>query len=175
VSAVLLAIVLVAASGCGWGRDDQPRDGLEPDTARFSYGDRQVEVPLTSCGLDEDEDVMILAGQRGAVVVQVAADLGDEGSDRTGVTADLGAEGILGAFGAELEHGPAGEISDVRIDGDRLIVEGTWVTLDGQLEPTDGASTDGVAGELPARCPDDIEGETATPPAPRSGGVVPRS
>ena len=158
VAAALLATGL-AVSGCGGREREEPRDGLEPDTARFSYGDRQVEVPLTSCGLDEDEDVMVLAGRRGAVVIQAAADLGEDGSDRTGVTADLGAAGILGAFGAELEHGPAGEIEDVRIDGDRLIVEGTWVTLDGQLEPSRGASADRVTGELRARCPEDGEGE----------------
>jgi hypothetical protein len=95
------------------------------------------------------------------MVVQAAADLGDEGFDRTGVTADLGAAGILGAFGAELEHGPAGEISDVRTDGDRLIVEGTWVSLDAELEATEEPSQ-GVEGELRARCPADDDGDSDT-------------
>jgi hypothetical protein len=160
-TAALVAITLAAASGCGWDRDNEPTDGLAPDTARFTYGDRQVEVPLASCGRDEDRNVVVLAGRRGAVVVQAAADLGDDGTVRTGVTADLGTAGILGAFGGELDHGPAGEISDVRVDGDRLIVDGTWVTLDSKLEATEEASA-GVEGELRARCPaDDGDDDTA--------------
>ena len=105
-----------------------------------------------------------MAGRRGTVVVQAAADLGDDRLDRTGVTADLGAAGILGAFGAELDRGPAGEISDVRTDGDRLIVDGTWVSLDAELEPTEETSA-GVEGELRARCPGDdgADGDTAAP------------
>jgi hypothetical protein len=178
--AALTAVVLAASGGCAWGRDDEPSDGLAPDTARFTYGDRQVEVPLTSCGRDPDRDVVLLAGRRGAVVVQAAADLGDGGLDRTGVTADLGAAGILGAFGAELDQGPAGEISDVRTDGDRLIVEGTWVTLDAELEATEqtpaGQAAAGVEGELRARCPADDggDGETAATAATaaRSGPGV---
>ncbi|MGH9229518.1 MAG: hypothetical protein ACRD07_12485 [Acidimicrobiales bacterium] len=158
-AAGIAAVALTASTGCAWGgQDDEPEDGLAPDTARFTYGDRQVEVPLTSCGRDEEEDVVLLAGRRGAVVVQAAADLGDEGFDRTGVTADLGDAGIVGAFGAELDQGPAGEISDVRIDGDRLIVEGTWVPLDAELEPTAAPSAGGVEGELRARCPADNDG-----------------
>lgn len=153
-AATLAAIALGGSGGCGWGQGDEPSDGLAPDTARFTYGDRQVEVPLSSCGRDEDRNVVVLAGRRGAVVVQAAADLGDDGHARTGVTADLGTAGILGAFGGELDHGPAGEISRVRVDGDRLIVDGTWVTLDAKLEPTEDASA-GIEGELRARCPAD--------------------
>jgi hypothetical protein len=156
---VLAGVVLGVSSGCTWGRNDEPTDGLAPDTARFTYGDRQVEVPLTACGRDEHENVVLLAGRRGAVVVQAAADLGDDGLDRTAVTADLGTAGIVGAFGSELEQGPAGEISDVRIDGDRLIVEGTWVALDAELEPAAGPSASGVEGELRARCPAEDAGE----------------
>jgi hypothetical protein len=159
--AALAAVALAASGGCTWGRNDRPSDGLAPDTVRFTYGGRQVEVPLTSCGRDPDRDVVLLAGRQGTVVVQAAADLGDEGLDRTGVTADLGGAGILGAFGAELDHGPAGEISDVRTDGDRLIVEGTWVSLDAELEPTEEASA-GVEGELRARCPADDDGDSDT-------------
>ena len=170
--AALTAVVLAASGGCAWGRDDEPSDGLAPDTARFTYGDRQVEVPLTSCGRDPDRDLVLLAGRRGTVVVQAAADLGDGGLDRTGVTADLGAAGIVGAFGAELDQGPAGEISDVRTDGDRLIVEGTWVTLDAELEASEQAPA-GVEGELRARCPADDggDGETAATAAGSGPGV----
>jgi hypothetical protein len=169
-AAALAGVVLTVSSACAWGRNDEPRDGLAPDTARFTYGDRQVEVPLTACGRDEHEDVVLLAGRRGAVVVQAAADLGDDGLARTGVTADLGTAGIVGAFGSELDHGPAGEISDVRIDGDRLIVEGTWVTLDAELEPTAGPSAGGVEGELRARCPAEDAGgdKAASAPGPWS-------
>ncbi len=160
-SAALVAVALAASSGCGWGRDDKPTDGLAPDTARFTYGDRQVEVPLASCGRDEERNVVVLAGRRGAMVVQAAADLGDDGLARTGVTADLGTAGVLGAFGAELDHGPAGEISEVRVDGDRLIVDATWVTLNTRLEPTEEASA-GVEGQLRARCPaNDGDDDTA--------------
>jgi hypothetical protein len=167
--AALAFAALVASSGCSWGRNEEPSDGLARDTARFTYGGRQVEVPLTSCGRDPDRDVVLLAGRRGDVVVQAAADLGDDGFDRTGVTADLGAAGILGAFGAELDHGPAGEISDVRTDGDRLIVEGTWVSLDPELEATEEASA-GVEGELRARCPADDDGDNDTAVGGRAGG-----
>jgi hypothetical protein len=174
-TAALAAVFLAASSGCAGGRNDEPSDGLAPDTARFTYGDRQVEVPLTSCGRDPDRDVVLLAGRRGAVVVQAAADLGDGGLDRTGVTADLGAAGILGAFGAELDQGPAGEISDVRTDGDRLIVEGTWVTLDAELQATEQAPA-GVEGELRARCPADDggDGERAASSRPGVGVAAPR-
>jgi hypothetical protein len=178
--AALAVAALAVTSGCSWGRNEEPSDGLAPDTARFTYGGRQVEVPLTSCGRDPDRDVVLLAGRRGAVVVQAAADLGDEGFDRTGVTADLGAAGILGAFGAELDHGPAGEISDVRTDGDRLIVEGTWVSLDAELEATEEAAA-GVEGELRARCPaddgdsDTAAGGSAARAGPGGGTAVPRS
>jgi hypothetical protein len=167
----LLVPVLVGAAGCGWGgtTGDEPRDGLAPDTARFTYGDRQVEVSLTSCGRDEEEDVVLLAGRQGAIVLQAAADLGEGGGDRTGVTADLGGAGILGAFGAQLEHGPAGEITEVRTEGDRLIVEGRWVPLDGELEPLPPDSRGGgpVTGELRARCPED-EGDGGETAATRS-------
>jgi hypothetical protein len=182
--ALLLAPALVpalaVAAACGWGgtERDEPRDGLAPDTARFTYGERQVEVSLTSCGHDQDEGVVLLAGRRGAVVLQAAADLGDDGADRTGVTADLGTAGILGAFGADLEQGPAGAITEVRTDGDRLIVEGEWVPLDGELEPLPegsgptGGSAAGsagggpVTGELRARCPEEVsdgDRDTAAP------------
>jgi hypothetical protein len=182
-TAALVGVALAAAGGCGWGQDAEPTDGLAPDTARFTYGDRQVEVPLASCGRDEERNVVVVAGRRGAVVVQAAADLGDDGLARTGVTADLGTAGILGAFGAEVDHGQAGEITDVRVDGDRLIVDGTWVTLDAKLEPTEEASA-GVEGELRARCPaDDGNDDTAhagdtgaapTPPPRHSqGGPMP--
>ena len=91
------------------------------------------------------------------------------------------AAGILGAFGAELDHGPAGEISDVRTDGDRLIVEGTWVSLDAALEATEEASA-GVEGELRARCPADDDGDndtaaggSAARAGPGADTAVPRS
>jgi hypothetical protein len=160
---VLVPFALSAmVAGCGWRDAGQPRDGLSADTARFTYGDRSVEVPLTACG--REGDVVVLAGRSGAVVLQAQANLGDGGFDRTGVTADLGAEGIVGAFGAGMSHGPAGEITDVRVEGDRLIVEATWVPLDDELRPTSAPPSGGSDGRLVARCPDD-EGDVAGPPA----------
>jgi hypothetical protein len=158
--AVVVGLLLVtAAAGCRNDRDES-RDGLGPDTARFSYGDRSVDVPLTACG--RDGDVVVLAGREGTTVLQAAADLGDGGADRSGVTADLGVEGIVGAFGPDVDHGPAGTISDVGAEGDRLIIEGTWVELDAALEPTAPASTEGLTGRLVARCPaDDDDDDTA--------------
>ena len=160
IAVVVLSPLVVAATGCGRRGGDEPRDGLAADTARFSYGDRTVEVPLTACG--RDGDVVLLAGRAGSVVLQAAADLGDGGTDRTGVTADLGIDGIVGAFGADVDHGPAGDIADVRAEGDRVIIEGTWVALDAELEPTAlaGAPAD-VTGELVARCPDADDGTAA--------------
>ena len=148
------ALVAVAAlAGCGRGGNDEPRDGLAPDTARFTYDARRAEVPLTACG--REGDVVILAGARGAIVVQAQVDLGDGGVERSGVTADLGEDdGILGAFGAEVEHGPAGEITDVRVEGDRVIVEGRWTRFDGDLNPEPTPADQLVEGRMVARCPE---------------------
>jgi hypothetical protein len=151
-AAVLAAVApLSVAAGCGAG-DEPERDGLAADTAAFTYGGRTATVPLTACG--REGDVVVLAGRRDAVVVQAEADLGEGGFDRTGVTADLGDEGILGAFGADLDHGPAGDVTDVRVEGDRLIVEATWVALDDDLAPVAGSSPQEVEGRLEARCPE---------------------
>ncbi len=146
------AVTLASLGGCGW-RDREPCDGLATDTARFSYDGRAVEVPLTACG--REGDVVVLAGRTaGGIVVQAEADLGDGGFDRTGVTADLVDDGIIGAFGAEMDHGPAGEITDVRVEGDRLIVEGTWVMFDDQLAAMPPPGEAQFDGELVARCPE---------------------
>jgi hypothetical protein len=159
VPGVVVAALVVASSGACSGRGAEPRDGLAPDTARFTYGDRTAEVPLTACG--REDDVVVVGGTTGSVVLQVQADLGDGGFDRTGVTADLGGDGIMGAFGADMEHGPAGEITAVRVDGDRLIVEGTWVTFDDRLTPQAAAAGQEIEGRLVARCPD-TDDEVAT-------------
>jgi hypothetical protein len=156
-----LVVVLAVAAGCGSSGGER-RDGQAADTARFTYGARTAEVPLTECG--REGDVVVLAGIRGSMVIQAEADVGEGGVDRTGVTADLGDDGIMGAFGAEMAHGPAGEITDVRVDGDRLIVEGTWVLFDDQLVAQPGAAgADGIDGRLVARCPEG-DGETASAP-----------
>lgn len=153
-----LALSAAAVAACSRGTE-APRDGLEVDTARFTYGGRSVEVPLTDCG--RDGDVVVLAGIEERIVIQAEADLGEGGFDRTGVSADLGDDGIMGAFGADTELGPAGEVTDVRVDGDRLIVEGTWVMLDDQMVADPGAVGGGIEGRLVARCPetdDDVAG-----------------
>jgi hypothetical protein len=154
----LSALVVAVAAGCG-SNGGESQDGQAADTARFTYGARTAEVPLADCG--REGDVVVLGGSRGDVVIQAQADVGEGGFDRTGVTADLGDEGIVGAFGAETEHGPAGEITDVRIEGDQLIVEGRWVTFDDQLEAQPAAADDALDGRLVARCPDD-EDEAAS-------------
>jgi hypothetical protein len=158
-SAAALLVASVALSGCG-GRDQPPRDGLDADTARFTYGDRSAEVPLVDCG--REGDVVVLAGIGGSVVVQAEADIGEGGFDRTGITADVGDDGIMGAFGADMEHGPAGEITDVRVEGDRLIVEGTWVTFDEGYVPQ-ATPGQGIDGRLVARCPDTEDDDVAAP------------
>jgi hypothetical protein len=157
VGAAVVLVLAVAVAACGRG-ERAPRDGLAPDTARFSYGERSAEVPLTDCG--REDDVVLLAGTRAGVVLQVAADLGEGGIDRTGVTADLGEDGIWGAFGADLEQGPAGEITDVRVEADRLIVEGTWVPFDEELRAQPPPGGQGLDGRVVARCPEGDE-ETA--------------
>jgi hypothetical protein len=58
-----------------------------------------------------------------------------------------------------MEHGPAGEITEVRAEGDRLIVEGTWVPFDDRLRAQPTAAGN-LAGRLVARCPD-TDDETA--------------
>jgi hypothetical protein len=145
----VLVVGLVVA-GCG-GSGVEVRDGLAADTAEFTYGGRTATVPLEACA--REDDVVVLAGAVDSVVLQAEADLGDGGFDRTGVTADLGDDGIMGAFGADMDHGPAGEITDVRVDGDRVIVEGTWVTFDADLTAQPGPAA-GIEGRLEARCPE---------------------
>lgn len=146
-TAIGAAIALGVVGGCG----GQPRDGLGPDEARFTYGARSATVSLTACG--REGDVVVLAGAEGSIVVQAHADLGDGGPERTGVTADLGGDGIMGAFGAAMDDGPAGEITAVRVEGERLVVEGIWVPLDEQLTPPAPAAGQEIEGELVARCP----------------------
>jgi hypothetical protein len=149
---VLLLVTAGLLAGCGGGGGDGRAD-LAPDTARFSYGERAVTVALDECG--RDGDVVLLAGARDGTVVQVAADLAEGGTERTGVTGDLGADdGIWGAFGpdAPAGPGPAGEITGVDVDGDVLTVEGRWARLDGDLRPDPAQPP--VAGRLQARCPE---------------------
>jgi hypothetical protein len=150
-AAVAVLGLIVGLVACGRG-GRAPRDGLAPDTARFSYGERSVEVPLADCG--REDDVVLLGGTHAGVVLQAAADLGEGGIDRTGVTVDLGEDGIWGAFGADLEQGPAGEITDVRAEGDRLIVEATWVPFDDEIRAQPPPGGHGLDGRLVARCPD---------------------
>jgi hypothetical protein len=141
----------MTVAGCG--RGGGPRDGLAADTARFTYDDRRVEVPITECG--RDGDVVLLAGASGPVVVQAVVDLGEGGAARSGVTADLGGQdGIWGAFGADVENGPAGEITDLRVEGDRVVVEGRWTRFDGDLNPQPTPVDQLVEGRLVARCPE---------------------
>jgi hypothetical protein len=147
---VLAAVGVAVATWLGGRPGDDPRTGIEADSARFTYGDRSVEVDLASCG--REGDVVIMAGRSDGVVLQVAADLGEGGAARTGVTADLGTAGTLGAFGAALDQGPAGEVASVDTVGDALVVEGEWAGLD----PDTFAvlpSPAPVAGRLVARCP----------------------
>lgn len=151
---VLALVVLVVASvlGLGSGSSDDPRTGVDADTARMTYGGgRTVEVPLEECG--RDGDVVIVVGRRGSIVLQVWADLGPGGEERTGVTVDLGDEGILGAFGSGAPPGPAGEIRSVERVGDGLVVEGRWVGFDGNIRPTGTVPPDAEVESLVARCP----------------------
>jgi hypothetical protein len=146
----LLAVVVPAAA-CGGGGNQ--RDGLEADTARFTWGQRSATVALTDCG--REGDVVVLAGAESGLVVQVAADLSDGGAARTGVTGDMGGDdGIWGAFGDELDEGPVGEITRVATDGDRLTVEGRWALFDPDAE---GLVPDShgqvIDGKVVARCP----------------------
>lgn len=151
----LLAIVAVVAVAAlvdvTANSSNDPRTGVDADTARFTYGGRSVEVPLEACG--RDGDVVLMAGRAGSVVVQVWADLGEGGRESTGVTADLGDEGILGAFGADIPPGPAGEIVSVGTVGDGLVIEGRWTTFDENIQPTDPGDRGGEIETLVARCP----------------------
>jgi len=77
-AAVVVAVVLVGALvGLAFlslldvrsSSPDDPRNGLDADTARFTYGDRSVEVPLTACGREGDR--VVAAGTIGGTVLQV--------------------------------------------------------------------------------------------------------
>jgi hypothetical protein len=158
VAACLVALVVAALAGvavASWlglrgTSEADPRTGVPADAARVTYGDRTAAVPLAECG--RDGDVVIAAGRGGGMVLQVAADLAEGGAARTGVTLDLGTEGTLGAFGADLDQGPAGEVTGVRAEGDALVVEGRWAQLDPDTFAAD-PSAPLVDGELVARCP----------------------
>jgi hypothetical protein len=158
---VLVSLAAVVAASWIAGRTDSaedPRAGLDADEARFSWGDYEVEVPLFECG--REGDVVVMAGQAGGFVLQVAADLGAGGDARTGITLDRGADGTLGAFGSGLEQGPAGEVTAVRTVGDSLVVEATWAELDPDtfevLQRTD-ARPGAFDGQLVARCPEESD------------------
>jgi hypothetical protein len=146
---VPVVLVLAAVGGCGLGGGG--RDGLEADTAKFTWGQRSAIVKIDECG--REGDLVVLAGSEHGLVVQVGADLSAGGDARTGVTGDMGGDdGLWGAFGDELDEGPVGEITRVAAEGDRLIVEGRWARLDGDdLRPDPGQPL--IEGELVARCP----------------------
>jgi hypothetical protein len=149
-----IALALVVLLGGRSSSPDDPRNGVDADTARFTYGERSVVVPLVACG--RDGDVVIMAGRQGDVVIQVRADLGEGGRQRTGVTADLGDDGIRGAFGADIPPGPAGTIVSVRRVGDGLVVEGRWTAFDTNIEPVEpGSPGSDHVDTLVARCPPD--------------------
>jgi hypothetical protein len=148
--AVTMVVTAVASAGCGLRQGSEPRDGLKPDTARFAYGDRTVDIPLVACG--RDGDVVVLGGTRGSVVLQAAADVSEGGTARTGVTLDLGAGEIWGAFGSDMPRSPAGTVREAKVEGDRLIVDATWAALDGDLAAVPGGQT--IEGRLTARCPE---------------------
>jgi hypothetical protein len=143
---VLAAGVAVGGAGCGSSRGDR----MEADTAKFTWGSRSATVPLTDCGREGDQVVM--AGTANGLVVQIAVDLSEGGDARTGVTGDMGNDdGIWGAFGDELAQGPAGKITRVTVDGDRLTVEGRWARFDGDLVVDPDQPL--VDGKVVARCP----------------------
>jgi len=146
--AIVVAVGLLGGSGGG----DDPRSGLDADTARFTYGDRSVEVGLLECALDGE--TFVAAGRRGAMVLQMGVDLGNGGADRSGVTMDVGDDGVFGAFGGDLPQGPVGAFTRIERLGDSVVVEGDWVLLDPDtLAPTSAAATT-LPGELVARCPE---------------------
>jgi hypothetical protein len=151
---LVVAAATTVTGGCGGGGG---REGMEADTAKFTWGSRSATVPLSECG--REGDLVVMAGTANGLVVQVAADLSDGGDARTGVTGDMGNDdGTWGAFGAELDHGPAGEITRVAADGDRLIVEGRWARFDGDLVRDPDQPL--MAGKVEARCPE-TEAETS--------------
>jgi hypothetical protein len=155
-----IALAVVVMLGGRSSSPDDPRHGVEADTARFTYGDRSVEVPLVACG--RDGDIVVMAGREGQVVIQVRADLGEGGRERTGVTADLGEDGIMGAFGADIPPGPAGTIVSVRTVGDGLVVEGRWTMFDTNIEPVEpGSPGNDHVDTLVARCPPDEDDDVA--------------
>ena len=151
---VLGAVVAAAGLLGGSGGGDDPRSGLDADTARFTYGDRSAEVDLIECAVDGE--TFVAAGRRGAMVLQVGVDLGERGAERSGVTMDLGgADGTFGAFGPGLPLGPAGTFSRIERVGDSVVVEAEWVPMDPDtLAPIEGTSATPLAGGLVARCPE---------------------
>ena len=157
----VVLVSLAAVVGATWiadrtGSAEDPRAGLDAEEARFTWGDHEVEVPLFECG--REGDVVIMAGRGEGLVLQVAADLGEGGADRTGVTLDRGEDGTLGAFGAALEQGPAGEVTAVRTVGDSLVVEATWAEVDPdtfEVLPRTDARPGAFDGQLVARCPEE--------------------
>jgi hypothetical protein len=153
----LLGVAVASFLGLRSSSPDDPRNGIGPDAARFTYGDRSAEVPLAECG--REGDIVVMAGRGNGMTLQVAADLSEGGEARSGVTLDLGGEdGTFGAFGEELQLGPVGELTEVRRVGDALVVEGRWAPLDPDTLAPARPEPTLVDGELVARCPpEDID------------------
>jgi hypothetical protein len=148
----LAALAVAGLLGLRSSSSSDPRNGVDANTARMTYGGgRTVEVPLDECG--RDGDVVLMVGHQGSIVLQVWADLGPGGEERTGLTVDLGDDGIFGAFGPDAPPGPAGEIVSVGRVGDGLVIEGRWVRFDGDIEPTGTVPPGAEVDSLIARCP----------------------
>src|SRR5918993_2637466 len=64
---VLGAVVAAAGLLGGSGGGDDPRSGVDADTARFTYGDRSAEVDLIECAVDGE--TFVAAGRRGGGVL----------------------------------------------------------------------------------------------------------
>lgn len=153
----VLGVAVASLLGLRGSSSDDPRHGIDANHARFTYGDRMADVPLVGCG--RDGDIVAMAGRANGMTLQVAADLSEGGEARSGVTLDRGGEdGTIGAFGEELQQGPVGEFTDVRREGDALVVEGRWALLDSDTMAPAGSGATLVDGELVARCPpEDID------------------
>lgn len=168
VSAVVSAVVLLAAVGCS-------RDEFEDRTAQLTVGGTTSTLEIDSCGLD-GTTVFIVGRSPGDVVLQAV--VGVDADGETGVAASTGltVEGggwaneapnsavladSLGASGAESwerrgQSGRApGEITSAVVRGARIQVEGRLEPLDvttGRPIATTDADARLLDFRLDARC-----------------------
>lgn len=146
---VLTSILAMTAGACSTG------DGLGERDVRLTLPGQEVGLTMDGCA--RDGDVVVIGASSSTVLLQVLLRLDDEDDvvlDRSGITAEVGARGTLGAGDPDLirsETGRAGTIESASVRGDRIEVVAEVVRT------SRAGDVDGGRLELVARCAADDE------------------